>query len=58
MIAEVVIRVYFDNIEDLKKIETFRSKNPEWSETKTVRFTKFETVKYINDIVEALQNDN
>ena len=58
MIAEVVLRVYFDNIKDLKKIETFRVKNPEWSEVKTSRFTKFETVKYLNDIEEALDYDN
>lgn len=57
MIAEVVIRVYFDNIEDMKKIEVFRVKNPEWSEVQTTRFTKFETVKYLNDVEEALDYD-
>ena len=58
MIAEVILRVYFDSIEDLHKIETFREKNPEWSEVQTTRFTKFETVKYLNDIEEALDYDN
>ena len=58
MIAEVVLRVYFDNIEDMKKIETFIVKNSDWSIVKTTRFTKFETVKYLNNIEEALENDN
>lgn len=57
MIAEVILRVYFDNIEDMKKIEVFRVKNPEWSEVQTTRFTKFETVKYLNDVEEALDYD-
>lgn len=58
MIAEVILRVYFDNIEEMKKIEVFRVKNPDWSIVQTTRFTKFETVKYLNNIEEALDYDN
>lgn len=57
MIAEVILRVYFDNIKDVKKIESFRKKNPEWSEVVTTVFTKFETVKYLNNVEEDLDDN-
>ena len=55
MMAEVVLRVYFDNLKDLEKIDAFRDKNPGWLEVKTTCFTKFEIVKYLNNVEEALK---
>lgn len=56
MIVEVILRVYFDSKKDVRKIESFRKKNPEWSEVVTPAFTKFEFVRHLN--VEEDPDDN